>query len=236
MSKVLDLHNLHFIDLTHTLTPTIPQWGNGCGFQHKNISDYNDYPSNAKFRVQSIEMAAGIGTHMDAPAHCFENGKDIVSLSLEQLIVPCTVISVSEKSHENYSITPEDILEFEKKCGEINKNSVVIFYTGWDKFWHTPEKYRNNLVFPSVSAKAAELLLKRDIAGLGIDTLSADKKDSEFPVHQLILGAGKYLIENIANASLLPETGSTIIALPLKIQHGTESPIRLVGVTPLEAF
>lgn len=72
--------------------------------------------------------------------------------------------------------------------------------------------------------------------GLGIDTLSPDTRDSGFPVHQLVLGAGKYIIENIANAKKLPTTGCCIIALPIKIQHGTESPIRLVGIRSKEKF
>ena len=59
---------------------------------------------------------------------------------------------------------------------------------------------------------------------------AAHDVDSNFPVHQIMLSAGKYIIENIAHANQLNATGDFIIALPIKIQNGTEAPIRLVGM------
>lgn len=106
----------------------------------------------------------------------------------------------------------------------------VLFYTGWEKHWPNPEKYRNNLVFPSISAHVAQLLLERNIAGIGIDTLSPDTADSGYPVHQLLLQAGKYIIENVANAHSLPPIGAWTLALPWKIINATESPVQLIGL------
>ena len=73
------------------------------------------------------------------------------------------------------------------------------------------------------------LLLKRNIAGLGIDTLSPDTPQSGYPVHQALLGEGKYIIENVANAIQLPPIGSFSLALPILTIGGTEAPIRLVA-------
>lgn len=224
------LENLKIIDLTHTLSPQTPSWDGSCGFEHETSIDYEDFSTEAKFRVQTIKMHAGIGTHMDAPSHCFKNAKNIADLALETLITSCIVIDVSSKSHERYLATPEDIKTFEKTHRQIPKGAFVIFYTGWDKHWSTPEQYRNNHIFPSVSKEAAQLLLERDVAGLGIDTLSPDRPDSGFPVHQEILGAGKYIVENIANASKLPPIGSYSFALPIKVAGGTEAPIRLIAL------
>ncbi len=68
---------------------------------------------------------------------------------------------------------------------------------------------------------------------VGIDTLSPDNPKNDFPVHKLILEAGKYIIENVANTNLLPTNGSIICALPIKIKEGTEAPIRLVAMIPI---
>lgn len=226
---MFDFSQFTFIDLTHSLTSDIPHWGSGCGFQHKIELDYSNCTSDVKFRVQSLQMAAGIGTHMDAPLHCVPDGISIADIPLQSLIAPCRVIDVSDRANERYCVSPDDISRFEKEYGMIPKNTFVIFYTGWDKWWLQPEKYRNELVFPSVSKEAAALLLTRDIVGIGIDTLSPDTGDSGFPVHQLILGAGKYIIENIHNAKQLGPIAQ-IIAFPIKIQDGTEAPVRLVGI------
>lgn len=217
------------IDLTHTLSPETPSWNGNCGFSHEIKLDYKDNPSEVKFRVQQIKMHAGIGTHIDAPAHCIPNGKSVEDLSLMDLIVPCVVIDVSDRTTERYSLSVADIDCFETQHRPIAPKTFVIIRTGWDQYWNNAEKYRNNHIFPSVSKEAAEHLVKLDIAGLGIDTLSPDRSEDGFPTHNLILGAGKYIVENIANANQLPPIGAYSAALPIKTQGGTEAPIRLLG-------
>src|SRR3990167_3284925 len=221
---------MKLIDLTHALNETIPAWDLGCGFQKILNSDYKDCVGDVKFRNQRLSCFAGIGTHMDAPSHCIPGGLSIADIPLEKLIQPCIVIDASQKANEHYCVSVDDINAFEKQHGVIQKNVFVIFHTGWCQYWNEPERYRNNLLFPSVSIEAAQLLLDRDIVGMGIDTLSPDSGGKYFPVHQAILGAGRYIVENVANANQLPSVGAQIIALPLKIEEGAESPIRLIAM------
>ena len=223
------------IDLTHSLSATTPNWDLGCGFEINNTLNYEDCNTDVKFKVQHLSLPAGIGTHIDAPAHCNPNGKTIEQLDINQnhLIAPGFVIDVSIKSHEQYLISTDDILSFEKQHGKIQPNGVVLFFTGWEKHWNNPEQYRNNLQFPTVCSDAAELLLERNIAALGIDTLSPDTPNSGFPVHHLFLSNGKYLIENVANAHKLPATRNWILTLPLKISQATEAPARVIGMIPV---
>ncbi len=218
------------IDLTHTLDSTMPTWSGDCGFNHDLLIDYANSEGEVKFRVMKMKMHAGIGTHMDAPSHCFPSGQCIQDIDINELCMPCVVIDISTKCHENYGLTPEDITEFESKHGHIQKNSCVMVKTGWSKFWDTPKKYHNNHVFPFVSHDAAKLLLERDVRALGIDTLSPDRPDKGFKVHQLFLGAKKIIIENVANLENMPSTNALVLALPIKIKDGTEAPIRLVGL------
>ena len=217
------------IDLTHPIASNSPSWDGHCGFEHKIILDYDACDTEVKFRVQTIQMAAGMGTHIDAPAHCVAGGNTIGDLSLDSLLSPCIMIDVSKHMHENYQCSAEDIKNFEREFGQIEKQSFVIIHTGWSQFWDKPIRYRNQLQFPSISFDAVTLLLKRNIAGCGIDTLSPDTPQSGYPVHQAILGEGKYIIENIANAIQLPPVGSFSLALPIFTIGGTEAPIRLVA-------
>lgn len=221
---------LSFIDLTHVLSPAIPTWDGSCGFHLDLLKDYSAYQSGTKFRNQHIRMEAGIGTHMDAPAHCIAGGLSIADLPLSQLIAPCVVIDLSAQANESFSLSVKDIKDFETKYGLIPKESIVLIHTGWERFWPEPAKYCNHYCFPSVSQEAATYLLKRDIKGLGIDTLSPDRPESGFPVHQLLLGAGKYIIENVAHSKQLPPQGSLLLVLPIKIQGAAEAPIRLIGM------
>lgn len=219
-----------YIDLTHTLSSSIPSWDGGCGFTLSVQTDYKDCTAPDLFRIQHIETRAGMGTHMDAPAHCVEGAHTIEKLELENLITDCVMIDVSHEADEKYLAMPSVVEAFEKEHGIIPANAFVIFYTGWSKRWETPEQYRNDLKFPSIHPDTAKVLLERNIAGLGIDTLSSDTGANGFPVHQAILGAGKYLVENIANAKSLPPIGAKIFVMPIKVKDGTEAPIRLIAV------
>lgn len=218
------------IDLTHTLESSTPAWDDGCGFRHDMQIDYADCKDGVKFRVMGISMNAGIGTHIDAPSHCIEDGKYIHEYDVNDLCMPCVVIDVTDKCHPLYSVTLEDISDFESKFGSIAKGSCVLIKTGWSKYWSDPEKYRNQHVFPSISPEVATLLLERGVSALGIDTLSPDRPQDGFNVHQIFLSAGKILIENVANLNSMPTVGGFIMALPIKIKDGTEAPVRLIGL------
>lgn len=226
------LANFKIIDLTQPLFENIPTWGGSCGFCLEIKKDYDQL-----FRVNRLEMDAGIGTHMDAPCHLIKGGLSIEKIGVDQLITQACVIDVSTKVHADYEVSVEDIETYENVYGLIPKGSVVIAYTGWCRFWFDVKAYRNldskgQMHFPAFSAKAAEALIARDIAGIAIDTLSPDCLDLSFSVHRLILGNGKYIIENMGDCSQIPPKGAYIIALPLKLQDCTESPLRVVALIP----
>ena len=181
------------IDLTHELDSTIPTWNGGCGFNHDVHIDYSDCQGEVKFRVMKVKMHAGIGTHMDPPSHCIPGGRFIHDFDVNDLIMPCVVIDVSDQCHERYSLSAQDVGDFESKHGKIAGGSCVMVKTGWNKFWHEPLKYHNNHVFPSVSSEAAELLLERGVSAIGIDTLSPDRPEDGFKVHKTFLGADKII-------------------------------------------
>ncbi len=59
---------------------------------------------------------------------------------------------------------------------------------------------------------------------------SPDTPESNYPVHKTLLGAGKYLVENVANAQSMPPIGGFTLALPIRLQGMTEAPFRLIGL------
>jgi kynurenine formamidase len=218
------------LDLTHPLNPEVPTWNGSCGFSWEIKKDYDKV-----FRVQKLEMHAGVGTHMDAPSHRFKDGMSIGDITLDNLVVPACVIDVSQKAHADYEVSVKDVELYESIYGMIPKGSLVIAYTGWDRYWLDRDKFRNvdpktgQMHYPAISKEAAALILLRDAAGLAIDTISPDCLDLSFPVHQIMLGAGKYLIENIANCSKMPPKGARVYALPIRAEECSEAPMRIVA-------
>lgn len=221
-----------YIDLSHTITPNTPTWEGGWGFKIHTLLDYSDCTTDTKFRVQRFDLVAGIGTHMDAPAHCIAGAKAIHELPLTSLFTPCAVIDVRERADAHYSVSLQDILKFEKAHGEIQTGSLVAINTGWDRFWPDAATYRNNHVFPAISPEAAEHLIKQNVAGIAIDTLGVDRPEDDYPVHRMLLNAGIYIIENATNLDKLPPVGACTVALPIKVEGAAEAPIRFMGIIP----
>ena len=45
-------------------------------------------------------------------------------------------------------------------------------------------------------------------------------------------GAGKFGLTQLANVDKLPATGAVVVAAPLKIEHGSGSPVRVIALAP----
>lgn len=231
IALIAGISTFQVIDLTHLITENVRVWDYSCGFNSKLTGDYD----KGGFRGHEYIMRSCLGTHMDSPAHCIKGGADCSTLDIKNCIVPAYVIHIEQKAHEDYCISKEDILDFEKNHGIIKEGSLVFFNTGWAKRWNDPAKFRNEKNdgiphFPYLSEQAAQLLLERSIVGIGVDTFSPDAFYVPPVVHKLLLGAGKYIIENVANLEAMPPINAFVIALPLKIEEGAESPIRLIGL------
>lgn len=214
------------LDLTHPLNIHTPTWNPQDQFSLSIQHDYQGSTDTVSFRVQSLQTPAGIGTHIDAPAHCIKNGKTVDQLELNKLFAPCYVVNVEEKAHESYSVELEDIASYENNFGSITARSIVCIATGWSRFWYDANAYRNNYRFPSIGTEVAHYLVSRGIAGIAIDTLSPDTPANGFPVHNILLSNGCYIIENATNLGLLPAQGAQLIVAPLNAQGATEAPIR----------
>jgi kynurenine formamidase len=226
------LSEVSLVDLTHTLDNTIPTWTGDCGFKSTILVDYPEVA-----RVLEYQCIASAGTHVDAPSHLVPTGRNIDALTLEELCVEICVVDMTEELHPSAQISIKDFENFEKIYGKIPQGSVVLGNTGWSHYWKTPEKYRGKAeypVCPSIHPEAGKLFIERGVAGIGIDTLSPDPYGGEYPLHVQLLGADKFILENLTNLDKLPKKGDYLIALPLKIAEGTESPIRAIALVPSE--
>ncbi len=222
--------NFQLVDLTHTLNENIPTWTGECGFRSEILMDY---PETAC--VLEYKCIASAGTHMDAPSHFIPGGRDIDQLNLRELCIPVCVIDMLEEVHATAQITLKDFDLYEKTHGKIPLGSIVVANTGWSRHWDTPEVYRGTKEWPecpTLSAEVGGLLMERGVVGVGIDTLSPDPYGGNYPLHTLLLGADKFILENLTNLDKLPKKGAYLMALPLKIAGGTESPIRAIGLVP----
>lgn len=231
--------NCTIVDLTYPLNKSNAYWPGSTYTPFK-------YETLATLKENGVYSGAystpeHLGTHIDAPNHFEDNQPSVDEIKLETLIGPAIVIDISDKAETNadYELTVEDISHWEDANGRIQNRSIILLNTGWWRRWNDYDKYKNadgnnKLHFPGYSAKAAEFLVnKRNINGIGIDTLSADHGIStDFAVHHIINGAGKYILENVNNPDKLPPTGATLIIAPIKIEGGSGGQTRIWAIMP----
>ncbi|MFZ2447914.1 MAG: cyclase family protein [Syntrophobacteraceae bacterium] len=187
------------------------------------------------------------GTHVDAPIHFSQGGRTIGQIPLQEWIGPAAKIDVTKKSLSNrdYQLSVEDILAWEKKHGRIPRGAWVIMYSGIDGRFYpnrkevlgtdkTGKEAVAELHFPGFSPEAVSFLLaKRTITGIAIDTPSIDPGSSkDFKAHQVLCGAQKLALENIANLDKIPESGAMLYVIPMFIQNGTGAPARVFAKLP----
>lgn len=241
------------IDLTHTLDPDFPvivlppEFGQCARFRVEEVSRYDD--RGPAWYWRNFSCGEHTGTHFDAPVHWI-SGKDVPNGSVDTIPVdafvrPVCVIDCSSESSEDddFLLTPEHISTWEAEHGEIPPNNWVLMRTDWSK--RSGAEYLNlqedGAHSPGPSADAVRFLVdERDVIGFGTETVGTDAGQAQhlsppYPAHFLFHGANKYGLQCLANLDKLPPTGAVLVCPPLKIKHGSGSPLRVLALVMSES-
>ncbi len=231
-----------WVDLSHAYASNTPYWPTADGFQldtvFAGVSEGGYYYSAYKF--SSAEHG---GTHIDAPVHFAEGKQSVDEIPLERLTGEAIVIDVTDSvsGYIDYQISIEDFERWEADHGQIPEGAIVLLRTGIAKFWPDREKYMGTdargasavalLHFPGLHPDAAQWLVdNRSIKAIGLDTPSIDYgRSSDFLSHRILFAENIPAFENLANLDRLPAKGSYVVALPMKIQHGSGGPLRIAA-------
>ena len=232
-----------WMDLTYSFNAQTLYWPNNpTGF--KLDTQVNGLtPAGFYYSSNSFSAPEHGGTHLDAPVHFAKDHLSVDQVPLTNLTGDAVIIDVSDKAlkDRDYLISVKEIEDWEKKNGTIPDSSIVLFRTGYGKFYPDAKKYFGTdakgpdaiplLHFPGIDPATAEWLTsQRKIKALGLDTPSIDYGQSkDFKTHQVLLGKNIPAFENVANLDQLPAKGAYIVALPMKIEHGSGGPLRIVA-------
>jgi kynurenine formamidase len=211
---------------------------------HK-ISEYDD--KGPFWAWNWLKLGEHSGTHFDAPHHWI-TGKDYSdgytdTLSVQRLVAPVNVIDCSSESAANpdFLLTPEHVKSWEGKHGQIGAGEWVVMRTDWDKRAGDEAKFlnadKNGPHSPGPTPECMTYLLSKKIVGwgsqcIGTDAGSAGGMNPPFPAHNMLHRDNCFGLASLANLDKLPPKGAILIAAPLRIKHGTGSPIRALALVP----
>ena len=243
-AQTLDLRSYRTVDLTHALNAKTIYWPTSPTTFKLDSLSYGQTPGGWFYSSFAFSAPEHGGTHLDAPIHFGEGHLTVDRVPLDRLIAPAVVIDVTARTRadQDYRLTRDDVLAFERKNGRIPPGTIVLLRTGWSTRWPDKKSYMGDdtpndaskLHFPSYGVEAARLLIQeRRAAAIGVDAASIDYGASQdFMVHRIAAAADVPGIENLTNLNLLPATGALLFALPMKIEGGSGGPVRVVALVP----
>ena len=208
----------NWIDVTVPLKEGMAIWPGDVTIkiERRRSMDRGDAANNS-----AISLGVHTGTHMDAPKHFIKDGKSIDKLPLETSVGPARVIEIKDK----ISIKPEEL-----KQHNIKKGERILFKTvNSPRCWQT-DAFVNDFVF--VTRDAAQFLVDAGVILVGVDYLSVGSpmdpdKAMRPDTHQILLGAGLYLIEGM-NMTNVSAGNYNLVCLPLKLMEAEGSPVRAI--------
>ena len=176
------------------------------------------------FNVHRFKISTHQGTHVDAPRHRFNEGLSLEELDLNLFMGEAVVLDLSDKELGS-AVGAEDLEKFSEL---VRPGDIVILYTGCAD--HLGEVWLNSN-YTYVDRSGAEWLVAKKVKSVGIDFFSIDKYgDTSNPAHNLLLGNGIPLIEEISSvAKQLGGKRIYFVCLPLRITAGDGAPARAIA-------
>lgn len=194
-----------------------------------------------------LKVGEHSGTHFDAPIH-WVTGKDYADGSTDTIppqnfVAPVNVIDCSKESaaDNDFLLTADHVKAWEAEHGAIGAGEWVVMRTDWYKHSGSEEAFLNadetGPHTPGPTAEAIEYIISTGAIGWGSETIGTDAgqaagMETPFPAHSLMHKANRYGLASLAHLDRLPPKGAILIAAPIKIQHGTGSPCRVLALAP----
>jgi kynurenine formamidase len=238
--KVYDqtLRQAKYVDLTHTITPSIPVWagfGPSTFMPTKNPSTGLPYTyATDGFEATSYLLQTDqLGTQLDPPAHWAPEYAAIDEVPPTFAVRPLVVISIVKQVQRNfnYALQVSDIKRWEKRYGRIPAGSVVMVRSDWSRRWPDPA-LATLTEFPGVSLDALMFLhQKRHILFHGhepLDTDSTPTLEGEF----WLMHNGFAQAEGVANLDKVPPTGCLLEMGYPKFGGGLGGYARYIAICP----
>jgi arylformamidase len=209
---------LRIIDLTQAMTNGMPVMD---GISPPRFRDLANVAADG-YAMSEYTFVNHTGTHVDAPAHQIAGGATLDDIPLERLVTDAMTIDLS--AHPPGAVGLADI---ERYLPGIRSNDIVLFSSGNAANWGS-DAYFRGWCYPDAASTRA--LIGRGVSGVGFDGPSADPVEStDYELHQLWLGNGNIIIENLASMAQLPARCRIVVA-PLKVQGANGGPARIYAL------
>jgi len=200
---------MRVIDITRPLEGAVP-WPGERGLERALTRTH----ARDGWETAELRLCAHLGTHVDAPAHLFPDGKRLGELSLDPFVGSALVVDCGDAR-----VVGPEILPFEK----IKPGDRVLLKTANSA--RREGGFFENFCYPT--GEAVRALALRGFVLLGVDGPSVDGFGKEPVVHRLLFERNIPALEGLDLSGAVPGR-YTLVCLPLKIEGADGAPCRAV--------
>jgi kynurenine formamidase len=249
-AKVYDLAQPYFTGMPHH--PSHPP------FLFSLVKAHGEYlgPIGNSSASDAIALGTHVGTHIDGLCHFSCGGKlyggdeaanlqsyggglrrhsiDTVPPILRRgVLLDIARVAGVDPLPGDFEITPA-LLDQASAGIEIRSGDVVLLRTGWARYFRDPARFIAQVHGPGPALAGAQWLSARGIFAAGSDTVAFEKvPDLSMPVHvHLLVQSGIHIVEclNLEELAQTVVREFLFVALPLKLEGATGSPVRPVAI------
>lgn len=175
------------------------------------------------FCEHQVTLTTHTGTHVDAAAHVFAEGRKIGEYPAGQFTGKALVLDA--RAFAGQGQIPLSILD---GAGDLSGVDFVFFCTGNSCHWNDPVRYGEA---SALSLGLARHLGALSIKGTGFDCFGPDSVDSsDLPAHRALLAGGRQVIyENLTGLEELAGSVVFFAGLPLSLSAADGAPVRALA-------
>ncbi|MGI6124070.1 MAG: cyclase family protein [Acetivibrionales bacterium] len=172
----------------------------------------NDFNKGSAYETR-LEMNLHTGTHLDAPLHMIEDGKNLDGFDLDKVITKCKVIDLTHVA--------EKVSKTDLEAKEIQMGDFILLKTR-NSIENILEKD-----FIYLDKSGAEYLSGKKVKGVGIDALGIERAQPGHETHKILFSARIVILEGL-KLDEVNEGEYFLFAAPVKIKGVEASPVRAV--------
>ncbi len=216
------------VDLTHRLYAGREEYG--LQIETSRVQDlYPKYRADASdhYVLTRVHITPHVGTHLEAPFHYLQAGKDVSQIPLDRLVGEALVLDFTHK-RDGEAISLDEI----RSCRErLKSGDIVLIRTGASVYYRTERAHER----PYLTPEAVEWLIAQGIACLGTDASGIEPRGLDRQVNHLALFQHDIpLIEFLNNLDQLRSERVLLVVLPWNIAGTEASPVRVIAIEPAE--
>tara|TARA_B100001964_G_scaffold131974_1_gene145799 strand:- start:12348 stop:12977 length:630 start_codon:yes stop_codon:yes gene_type:complete len=172
-----------------------------------------------------VVFSVHTSTHIDAPQHFYADGITIDQMPLEIFCGKTFVCDLRQIAQPGKALTVEDMQAGGMPPDDHLHGNRVLMHANWAApRWKGSGLYKGNMY---LAEETAHWLVDIGIVALAMD-FSVDSV-YPYPCHQIFLGAGIPLIENLINIDQITVSEFTLLAFPIKLEGGDGAPARVLA-------